>query len=119
MFNTYILNVIISHILSLALKIPRDSLMCVRDVSSNSTNYIFLYDDKVVLSMELDESTSIIKLLSMQMKMSCAFISTEHLLHILLKVYLLLTKLDCTSEDFMSLTSFSKVSDLLSLQILV
>lgn len=111
MLNRSTLNAVISHILSLVLNSSKNTLIQVYDVLSDGTNYIFLYDDKVVMSMGLDECTSIIKLLSMSIKMSCVPISTEYLLHILLKVYLLLTKLDCTSENFMSLTSFSEVSN--------
>lgn len=113
MFDICTLNSVIGHILSLTLANFKDSsLVWIQDVSlGNGTNYVFLYDDEVVLSVVLDECTSIMKLLSMHMEMSCTSIFTEHLLRILLKVYLLLAKLDCTSEDFMSLTSFSKVSD--------
>lgn len=112
MFDICTLNSVIGHILSLTLANFKDSsLVWIQDVSlGNGTNYVFLYDE-VVLSVVLDECTSIMKLLSMHMEMSCTSIFTEHLLRILLKVYLLLAKLDCTSEDFMSLTSFSKVSD--------
>ena len=113
MFDICTLNSVIGHILSLTLANSKDSsLVWIQDASSgNGINYVFLYDDEVVLSVVLDECTSIIKLLSIHMEMSCTSIFTERLLRILLKVYLLLAKLDCTSEDFMSLTSFSKVSD--------
>lgn len=110
--NISTLNMIISHILSLTLDNSKDSSIRVQDdASGNGTNYAFLYDDEVVLSAVLDECTSIMKLLSMHMEMSCAYISTERLLHILLKVYLLLAKLDCTLKDFLSLTSFSEMYD--------
>lgn len=103
------LTVIISHTLSLVLDKSRDSIVIrVTKVSNNNTRYMFLVDDKVVLSVVFDVHTSVIKLL--RMCLEDGYISSpKDFLWLLVRTYLLITKLDCVPEEFLNLVNFSDV----------
>ena len=103
------LTMIISHTLSLALGKSMDSMVIkVTKVSNNNTKYMFLVEDKVVLSVVFDVHTSVIKLL--RMRLEDGYISSpKDFLWLLVRTYLLLTKLDCVPEEFLSLVNFSDV----------
>lgn len=103
------LTIIISHTLSLALGKSMDSIVIkVIKVSNNNTKYMFLVDAKVVLSVVFDVHTSVVKLLCMRLEDGYIF-SPEDFLRLLVRTYLLLTKLDCVPEEFLSLVNFSDV----------
>lgn len=106
------LTIVISHTLSLVLDKSVDSIVIkVTKVSNNGTKYMFLVDDKVVLSVVFDVHTSVIKLLHMHLKEG--YISSpEDFLGLLVRIYLLLAKLDCVPENLLKLSNFSDVATL-------